>query len=87
MANHKQAIKRNRQRINRQTHHRHFKTTMRTSVKRVRSAVEGNDKAAAAEALVKAVPLIDRCAQQGIIPRQRAARMVSRLTMAVNGIA
>lgn len=84
MANHRQAAKRNRQRIQRQAHNRHFKTNMRTHIKRVRAALEESDKDAAKTALGVAVPVIDRCAQKGVIPRQRASRLVSRLTLAVD---
>ena len=86
MANHRQAEKRNRQRIRRQAHHRHFKTTMRTYIKRVRTAVEEADTTAAQGALKEAVPMLDKCAQKGIIPRKRASRLVSRLTLAVQRI-
>lgn len=87
MANHPQAEKRNRQRIRLQAQNRHFKTTMRTRIKLVRKAVDGGDSQAAQSALTSAVPLIDRCAQKGIIPRKRASRLVSRLSVAVNRVA
>ncbi|MCK5800439.1 MAG: 30S ribosomal protein S20 [Deltaproteobacteria bacterium] len=83
MANHRQAIKRNKQRIQRQAHNRHYRTTMRTHVKRLRAAIEGADQDAATSALVAVVPVIDRCAQKGVIPHRRASRLVSRLTLAV----
>ena len=86
MANHPQAEKRNRQRINRQAHHRHFKTTMRTYIKRVRTALAKKEQAVAQEALKVAIPLIDRCAVKGIIPKKRASRFVSRLSKAVNSL-
>ncbi|MCB9556155.1 MAG: 30S ribosomal protein S20 [Deltaproteobacteria bacterium] len=86
MANHPQAEKRNRQRIDRQTLNRHFRATMRTYIKRVRAAVDAADKGAAGEALSTAIKMLDRCAQKGIIPKPRAARHVSRLTKAVNAL-
>jgi small subunit ribosomal protein S20 len=86
VANHAQAEKRNRQRIVRQSHHRHFRTTMRTQVKRVRQAVERRERTIAGELLQGAIPLIDRCAQKGIIPKKRASRLVSRLTRAVSSL-
>jgi len=86
VANHPQAEKRNRQRIKRQAHHRHFRTSMRTLVKRVRAAIEKGDRAAADEALKKAVPLVDRCGQKNVIPPKRAARIVGRLTRAVQRV-
>lgn len=87
MANHPQAIKRNRQRLKVQAHHRHFRSTMRTYVKRVRTALDQRDDAGAKVALKEAVPVIDSCAQKGIIPKKRASRIVSRLTRAVSGLA
>ena len=85
MANHKQAAKRNRQRIKIQAHHRHFRTTMRSQIKRVRVALEAGDSEKAKEALVIAVPMVDRCAQKNVLPRKRASRIIGRLTRAVNG--
>jgi len=83
VANHPQAAKRNRQRLNTQAHHRHFRSTMRTQIKRVRTAIEAKDAGSAKDALAQAIPLIDRCAQKGIIPRARASRYISRLTTAL----
>ena len=84
MANHPQAAKRNRQRIQRQTHHRHYRSTMRTYIKRVRAALDKKEQEVAQAALKIAVPMIDRCAQKNVIPKKRAARLVARLTKAVN---
>ena len=86
MANHRQAEKRDRQRIKRQARNRRFKTAMRTLIKRTRAAIGEKSLAGADEALKAAIPMIDRVAQKGIIPRARASRMISRLTTAVNGL-
>ena len=86
MAGHPQAQKRNRQRVKRQAHHRHYRTSMRTHVKRVRAAIAEKDHSRAREALGTAVPFIDRCAGKGLLPAKRAARTVSRLTTAVNDL-
>lgn len=86
MANHPQAQKRNRQRIKRTIHNKHFRTTMRTYIKRVRSAIEAKDLVKAREALKEAVPVLDRCSQKSVIPRQRASRLISRLTLAVTAL-
>ena len=86
MANHPQAAKRNRQRIIRQAHHKHFKSAMRTTIKRLLAAVEDGKADAAQAALKIAVPMVDRCAQKGVIPKKRASRMVSRLTRRVSKI-
>lgn len=86
MANHPQAEKRNRQRVKRQAHHRHFRTYMRSLIKAVNAAVNEKDSGKAAEVLKSAVPMIDRCAQKNVIPRKRASRMIARLTKRVTAI-
>lgn len=86
MANHPQAEKRNRQREQRQSHHRHFRSTMRTLIKAVRAAVADKDHEKAQQALKQAVPMIDRCAQRTVVPRERASRLISRLTKAVTSL-
>ena len=86
MATHPQAEKRNRQRIKRQAHHRHYRSTMRTYIKRTHAALEKGEKEVAKKALEIAIPFIDRCAQKNVIPRKRASRMIARLTKAVQSI-
>ena len=44
MANHKSAIKRIAQNAKRAARNKHYKSTMRTYIKRVRQAVEAGDK-------------------------------------------
>lgn len=86
MANHPQAEKRNRQRIKKQAHHRHYKSKMRTSIKQVLAAIEDKDVPKAKEALKQAIPVIDRCAQKGVLPDERASRTISRLSKSVNAL-
>ncbi len=59
---------------------------MRSLIKRVRSAMAKNDNTEAKESLALAIPLIDRCAQKGVIPKKRASRMISRLAQGVGKI-
>lgn len=86
MANTKQTRKRIRQNERVRAHNRHIRSTFRTYVKRVRSAVETGDVAAAEESLGKAVTALTRAASKGLIHRNAASRSVSRLTRAVNGL-
>jgi len=67
MANHKSAIKRNKQSIIRNQRNVHARTTMRTLVKNVRLAVAAGDKETATAILKKAVPYIDKVCTKGII--------------------
>ncbi len=86
MANHRQAEKRNRQRVKKQDHNRHSRTTMRTLVKRVKAAIAEKNPEKAQEALNTAVPQLDRCAGKVVMPKKRASRTISRLTKAVNAL-
>lgn len=84
MANIKSAIKRARQNVTRRTRTRHVLSTVRTEVKRVRTAVEANDASAAKEALPSAVRALSRAAGKGVIHVNQARRTISRLNLAVN---
>lgn len=87
MANHKDAIKRDKQNQKARARNRHNRSLMRNRIKALREAVKSGDPAAAAEQLKLTVSTIQRVAQKGVIHRRQAARRVSRLAAAVNGIA
>ena len=83
MANHKSAIKRNKQSQARRLRNRNQKATLRTIIKTFNaSLVEGADSAK--EALTKAVPVIAKAASKGLIHKNAAARKISRLTKKLN---
>jgi small subunit ribosomal protein S20 len=86
MANHKSALKRNRQSIVRNARNVHVRSTMRTLVKNVRNAVAAQNKEAAATALEKTIPYINKSASKGIIHKATASRKISRLTKLVNSL-
>lgn len=86
MANTKQARKRVRQNEERRQHNKHYKSRMRSAIKKVETAVRQGDKQSAQQALETAVPEIDRTASKGAIHRNAAARTVSRLTRKVQGL-
>ena len=83
MANVPSAEKRNRQRIKRRARNVFHLSTMRTHVKRVRTAIESKDGKGAA-ILKAAVAVIDKAAQKGVIDKKAAARKISRLTKSFN---
>lgn len=62
------------------------RTRMRTFLRKVEEAIEGGDKATAAEALKAAQPQVMRAAQKGIIHRNTASRKISRLSRRVKAI-
>ncbi len=84
MANHKSALKRNRQNKIRNARNTHIRTTMRNYVKKVRTAISEGDKASAQEFLAKAIPYIDKAATKGVIHKATASRKISRLSKLVN---
>ncbi len=86
MANHASAKKRARQTIKRTARNRHVRTTVRSQVKRVRSAIEAGDQAGAKKALVAAISEIDGAVSKGIYHRKTGSRYISRLTHQVNAL-
>ncbi len=84
MANHKQAEKRNRQRIKRRARNLVHLGMMRTSIKRVRNALADNEIEAAKTALPLAVQAIGKACSKGVVHNNTASRYISRITLAVN---
>jgi len=87
MANTAQARKRARQSVARNKHNSSLRSMLRTSIKRVRSAVAAGDQAAAAAVFQKTTSVIDRVADKNIIHKNKAARHKSRLAAAVKAMA
>lgn len=87
MANHPSAEKRNRQRIVRTARNRAIVGSVRTLVKRVRTAIHAKDKAAATTALKAATVALDKAATKGAVHVKAASRTVARLAAQVHGLA
>ncbi len=64
-----------------------IKSSVKTAVKKVRTAIEAQDKEAAKAALVAATTTIDKAASKGVYHKNTASRKVSRLAKAVNEMA
>ncbi len=79
MANHKSAMKRQRQNEKRRVHNRIFRNRARTLVKKARIEISGSDLEAAREATRIAVRDLDMAASRGTIHKNNAARRKSRL--------
>lgn len=80
MASHASALKAHRQNLKNREHNRQFRSRLRGALKTVRTAIAGNDLAAAKTALRQTISLIDRMAAKGIIHRNAAGRYKSRLS-------
>ena len=87
MANHPSAEKRNRQRITRTARNRAVTSTVRTHIKRVRTALAGKDKAGAEKALKEAISQIDKASSKGVVHPKAASRTIARLAAQVHKLA
>ena len=88
MANHKSALKRNRQSIVRRDRNRINRSKVKTAVKKIDAAIEVESSLEKAqEALRAAVPVIERAAVKGAYHKRTASRKISRLTKKVNNFA
>jgi len=82
----KSAIKRTRQSEDRRLRNSHVKSTMKTHIKRVASALESKDKESLDAVLKNTVSYINKAASKGVIHKNNAARKVSRLSKKVNNL-
>ena len=83
MAHHDDAKKRMRQNARKRLYNRHYRSTMRTAIKQVRTALESGDVAGAEAALPKAVSNIHKLTSKKVIHRNQASRRVQRLYAAL----
>lgn len=80
VASHASALKAHRQSLKNRAHNRRFRARLRTALKDIRTAIDGNDLAGAKSALKQTISLIDKMASKGIIHRNAAGRYKARLT-------
>ncbi|TFH74284.1 30S ribosomal protein S20 [Cellulomonas sp. HD19AZ1] len=86
MANIKSQIKRIRTNEKARLRNKAVKSELKTYVRRVREAVAGGDKEAAATALTVASCKLDKAVSKGVIHANQAANRKSALAKAVNGL-
>ena len=87
MATSAQAKKRARQNVKARQHNASLRSMVRTYIKKVVNAIAAGEHAVASEAYKKAVPVIDRMADKGIIHKNKAARHKSRLNAHIKALA
>ena len=83
MANTKSAEKRNRQNIKARERNRAHRSTLRTAIKKLRTAVASGDAARAQEILPETLSVIDKTAQKRVIHANTASRYKCRLAQKV----
>ena len=86
MANIKSQIKRIGTNEKARLRNKAVKSELRTHVRRVREAVAGGDKEAAAVALVTASKKLDKAVSKGVIHQNQAANKKSALAKSVNSL-
>lgn len=74
--------------VNKRNHDRnqHYKSKLKTYIKQALESVE-NDKKESLETVRKALKQIDKTASKGVIKKQKAARLKSRLQKKYNLVA
>ena len=84
MANHKSALKRNRQNLKKNERNKVFRTLVRTLSKKVRTEAEAGNKEQALKELKVAEKVIAKVGGKGILHARAASRKISGLTRLVN---
>ena len=87
MANIKSAIKRNRQNEKRRLRNAAVRSTVRTSVKNARAAIDGGQADQARAAVLNTIQTLDKAVTKGVVHKNTAARKKSRLTRQLNALA
>lgn len=83
MPHHKSTIKRLKTNLKRQKYNTHYKSTVKTTIKKV---LNSKEKEAGFEELKKAYSLLDKVARKNIIHKNRAANLKARLAKYVNSL-
>ena len=86
MANIKSAKKRILVNRTKAARNKSIRSAVKTSIKKVETAVQKNDKAAAQAALTEAISTINKATSKGVYHKNNCARKISRLSKAVNSI-
>ena len=84
MANHKSALKRNRQNHKRNERNKGYRTLVKTVSKKVRTEAEAGNKEQAQKELKTAQKAIAKVGGKGILHARAASRKISSLTRLVN---
>ena len=84
MANHKSAIKRNRQNEVRSARNRGLRTQVKSHTKTVLTAVDAKNVEEAQKSLKEATTVIAKVASKGVLHSRAASRKISGLTKKVN---
>lgn len=82
----KSAIKKHRQSIARRERNRYIRSTLRTEIKKLYSLLAASNPGDLQEALRNVTRKIDKAATKGVIHKNKASRLVARLSKKVNSL-
>jgi len=87
VANSAQARKRAKQSESRRKLNASQRSAMRTTIKKVQTAIASGDKIEAQQAYQAAVPALDKAVSKGLIHQNKAARHKSRMNKHIRALA
>ena len=87
MANTAQAKKRVRQSEKARARNASQRSAMRTAVKKLLRTIEGGDKSTMQVVFIETSSALDRAARKGLIHKNKAARLKSRLSARIKAVA
>ncbi len=83
MANTRSAEKRHRQSLKRRARNLHWRSSVKSAIRKVREAAAGKDLGKAKELLKAAEKMLKKASSKGVVHRRAASRHVSRLAKMV----
>jgi small subunit ribosomal protein S20 len=86
MANHKSAIKRNRQNLKQRVINRSHRSHLRSQLRKIEEAFASNQLDGVKTLLSPTISLLDKSIQKGVLHKNAAARHKSRLMQKVNAL-
>jgi small subunit ribosomal protein S20 len=87
MANTASAIKRIRQTQRRDAKNQRSASRLKTQVRKLKQALDGSDAASAKDLLKPTISVVDKSVQKGVLKKNTASRIKSRLTRRVRSLA
>ncbi len=86
MANHKSALKRNRQNQKRRANNRGNRGQLRTQLRKMNEILTAKNPEEAQKALAPTFSMLDRSVQKGVLHKNAASRRKSRLMAKINAM-
>ena len=87
MPKHRTVLKRQRQNLRRRMINKTTRTRLRSQLKKLRALIASGAEEEARQALIATIAIIDKSITKGVIHKNAAARLKSRLSRQVNALA